>query len=140
VRTESQVFTVVAVFLYLCAGTYAWWTDKASGGVEWAGTTALALSGTLAAVCGLYFGFVSRRIAPRPEDRPEATIEDGSGDVGFFAAASYWPLGIGLCAAAAAFGIAMVQWWLALAGFVGVLVATGGLLFQYYTGAGRPAD
>jgi hypothetical protein len=131
---------VVALFLYLMTGTYAWWTDKDGGHVEWAGTTALALSGTLASACGLYFGFVARRIEPRPEDRTDADVADGAGDVGFFSAASFWPLGIALATAAGALGVAVEQWWLALAGLGAVLVATGGLLFQYYTGADRTAD
>ena len=47
---------------------------------------------------------MSRRIEPRPEDRPEAEIADGAGEMGFFSPGSYWPIGIALSAAIAGLG------------------------------------
>ena len=129
-RNESRVFNVVAAFLYLCGGTYAWWTDKLTS-IEWAGTIVLLLSGTLAALCGMYFAFVARRIPPRTEDR-DADMAEGEGTIGFFSPGSYWPLGLGLAAAVGAVGIAMDQWWLAGAALVALLLTTGGFLFEYY--------
>lgn len=129
-RTESTVFNVVGGFLYLCAGTYAWWTDKLSR-VEWAGTMELLIAGTMAAAIGMYFAFVARRIQPRPEDR-NAEIAEGAGDIGFFSPGSYWPLGLGLAVALGAIGIAMSQSWVAILGLIGIFLATGGLLFEYY--------
>ncbi|GAA5199225.1 cytochrome c oxidase subunit 4 [Rugosimonospora acidiphila] len=129
-RTESSVFNVVAAFLYLCAGTYAWWTDKISK-VEWVGTVELLLAATLAALVGMYFAFVARRIAPRPEDR-DAEMAEGAGDIGFFSPASYWPLGLGLAVAVSAIGLAMEQWWLFVVGALAILLTAGGLLFEYY--------
>ncbi len=137
-RTEARVFNVVALFLYVVAGVYAWATDKVQARVEWAGTTALVLSATLTAMCGFYFGFVARRIGPRPEDRDEATMDEGMGEVGFFSPGSYWPLGLGLATVGGAFGLAMHQWWLAGAGVVALLFTVGGLLFEYYAGWGGP--
>jgi hypothetical protein len=139
-RTEAKVFNLVAAFLYLVGGVYAWWTYQSVRHVEFAGTAALVLSATLAAMCGLYFAFVSRRIPPRPEDRPDADMADGVGDVGFFSPGSYWPLGVGLAAILFAFGLAMRQLWLAGVGLVALLFATGGLLFEYYAGWGRRGD
>jgi hypothetical protein len=138
-RNESRLFNIVAAFLYVCAGTYAWGTDKATR-IEWAGTTALLLSATLAVSVGMYFAFVARRIPPRPEDR-DTPIEDGAGTIGFFSPGSYWPLGLGLSTTVGAVGIAIDQWWLAGIALVAVFLATGGLLFEYYTvKGGRPAD
>jgi hypothetical protein len=138
-RNESRLFNIVAAFLYLCAGTYAWGTDKATR-IEWAGTIALLLSATLAVSVGMYFAFVARRIPPRPEDR-DTPVEDGAGTIGFFSPGSYWPLGLGLSTTVGAVGIAMDQWWLAGLALVAVFLSTGGLLFEYYTvKGGRPAD
>src|SRR5262249_58718157 len=123
------------------ASGYAWWTDHEGPGVEWAGTVALLLSGTLCATCGMYFAFVARRIEPRPEDRDDADTADGSGVVGFFSPGSYWPFGLALAGLVAATGVVFWQFWLVGLGLVGLLVTTGGLLFEYYTSGrrgGRP--
>ena len=50
-------------------------------------------------MCGGFFWFVSRRIDPRPEDRQDAEIADGAGEIGFFSPGSYWPFGLALSAA-----------------------------------------
>jgi membrane-associated phospholipid phosphatase len=132
-RSEARVFNLVAAFLYLVGGTYAWWTEKEST-IEWVGTIALVLSGTLTAMCGFYFGFVARRIPPRPEDRHDGNISEGAGEVGFFSPGSYWPLGIGLAAGTAALGLAFALWWLVAVGLLAVLMGALGLLSEYYTG------
>ncbi len=132
-RTEYRVFAVVGAFLGLAAAGYAWWTWYALSRVEWAGTFVLGLSAGLCAICGFYFAVVARRIQPRPEDRPAAELAEGTGVVGFFSPGSYWPLGIGASAWAAAFGVVVWQWWLIAAGLAGVLATAAGLLLEYYT-------
>jgi hypothetical protein len=132
-RSEARVFNLIAAFLFLVAGTYAWWTAK-DVGIEWAGTIALVLSGTLTAMCGFYFGFVARRIPPRPEDRHDAKLEEGAGEVGFFSPGSYWPLGIALAAGVAAIGLIFAWWWLLGVGAFCILMGSLGLLSEYYTG------
>jgi len=134
--TEARLFNAVAAFLYLTAGLYAWWTDYETR-VEWAGTIVLLLSGTLCAMCGLYFGFVARRIPPRPEDREDADPADAAGEVGFFSPYSYWPAAAGLAAGIAASGVVFGKWWLLLLGVAAVLGAAGGMLFEYYAGSRR---
>ena len=136
-RTEGRIFNGVALFLYLTAAGYAWWTDFELGAIEWIGTIALILSGTLLAMCGLYFGFVARRIEPRPEDREDADITEGAGEIGFFSPGSYWPFGLALAASVTGLGIVFWMWWLIAVGVIALLLATGGLLFEYYTGARR---
>lgn len=138
-RSESRLFGVLTAFLYGVGVVYGLWTWLESGSVEWAGTVALLLSGTLCGMCGLYLLLVARRIPPRPEDRPDAEIADGSGDVGFFSPGSYWPLGIALAASFAALGIVHRQWWLVGAGLATSVGAVAGLLFEYYTGSRRSA-
>ena len=136
-RTEGRIFNLVAVFLYLSAGVYWWWTDYEMANPDWVGIVALILSGTLLAMCGLYFGFVARRIEPRPEDRPDADISEGAGEVGFFSPGSYWPFGLALAATATGLGLVFWMSWLIAIGVAALLFATGGLLFEYYTGARR---
>jgi Cytochrome c oxidase subunit IV len=142
-RNEFRVFTLLAGFLYLVCGVYAWWTWYDSGPenrVEWIGTLALFLTGLLCLMCGGYFWFVSRRIAPRPEDRSDADIADGAGEVGFFSPGSYYPFGVGAATTAAALGLVFWMPWLIAVGLAAVLVGAAGLLFEYYTGARRSAE
>jgi hypothetical protein len=138
-KTESRIFTGVAAFLLAASGLYGWWTWYELGWIEWIGTIALLLSFLLSAMVGGYFWVVSRRIEPRPEDRFDAEIADGAGEVGFFSPGSYFPFGIALAAAVGGIGVAFWQWWLIVAGVVGVVLATAGMLFEYHTGTRRTA-
>lgn len=138
-KTEYRIFGVVTAFLLAVAAIYWYWTDIALGRVDYIGFTALLLAALLTLMMGSYFWFVSRRIQPRPEDRDDADIEEGAGEVGFFSPGSYWPFGLALAAVTAAAGIAYWYTWLIVLGFVAILFATGGLLFEYYTGSRRGA-
>ena len=137
-RTEARIFQLVAVFCFLLAGVYAVWTDHSRQGIEPVGVAALILSGGLCGIIGTFFAFVSRRIDARPEDRPDAEIAEGAGELGFFSPGSYWPLGIGLSATIAAAGLAFAQLWLAIIGVGFVLCTASGLLFEYYVGQNSP--
>jgi Cytochrome c oxidase subunit IV len=137
-RVEARIFLGIALFLWVASAVYAIWTGAQSGhGVETAGLAALILSGGLLAISGSFFWFVSRRIDPRPEDRNDAEIAEGAGELGFFSPGSYWPLGIGLAATLTGVGLALYQLWLALVGAVLILFFVGGLLFEYYIGGRR---
>ncbi|HEX5740818.1 MAG TPA: cytochrome c oxidase subunit 4 [Pilimelia sp.] len=145
-KSEYKLFSLIAVFLFLCTGVYAAWTANAAppinpwNRIDWAGTMALLLSGMLCLMLGGYFWFVARRIDLRPEDRPDAEIHEGAGEVGFFSPGSYWPFGIALSAATAAVGLAYMAWWLVVAGLIAVTVSVSAMLFEYYTGTRRAAE
>ncbi|MFV2019462.1 cytochrome c oxidase subunit 4 [Micromonospora sp. LOL_023] len=139
-RTEWRIFAVVAAFLLVVSGAYPAWTYGQMGHVEWIGSTALILSFLLCTMCGGFFWFVSRRIDLRPEDRPDAEVADGAGEVGFFSPGSYWPFGVALAATIAGLGLVFWQWWLIIFGLVSVTLAAAGLLFEYYTGTRRTAE
>ena len=116
------------MFCLVTAVVYGIWSREPIG------TTALALSGGLTSLIGGFFWFVSRRIDARPEDRKDAEIADGAGELGFFSPASYWPLTLAVCIFFMALGLAFWYYWLILLGAVAVLIAVGGLLFEYYVG------
>lgn len=139
-RTEWRIFGLIAAFLVVACAVYAWWTNHQLGSAEPVGTLALALAALLSLTCAGFFWLVSRRIDPRPEDRPEAEMSEGAGEVGFFSPGSYWPFGLALAAAVAGIGLVFWQWWLIAAGVVAVLVTTCGLLFEHYTGTRRTAS
>jgi hypothetical protein len=139
-RTEYKIFSGVAAFLFAAALLYALWSNGETGHVEMVGTVALILSGLLCSMCGGFFWFVARRIDLRPEDRADADISEGAGEVGFFSPGSYWPFGIAVAAAIAGLGLVFVQWWVLGVGLLGVVLAACGLLFEYYSGTRHTAE
>ena len=150
-KTEYKIFVGVAGFLFAMAVLYGFWTHGESGSfgsaepshsgkVEWIGTVALILSGLLCSMCGGFFWFVSRRIDLRPEDREDAEIVEGAGEIGFFSPGSYWPFGIALSASIAALGLVFWMWWLILVGLILVIFAASAMLFEYYSGTRHTAE
>jgi hypothetical protein len=129
-KVEGLLFAGLAAFLLVVTVVYAVLSE------EWVGVTCLALSGGLALIIGYYLLFTARRMDLRPEDRPDAEISEGSGEVGFFAPHSWWPI-----ATAAGFTITTLGLvfgpFLALIGLVAVLVAVSGFLFEFYVGVNR---
>jgi Cytochrome c oxidase subunit IV len=128
VKVESLIFNLIAFLCIVTAVVYGLWAREPIG------TTALVLSGGLTGLIGGFFWFVSRRIDARPEDRKDADIADGAGELGFFSPGSYWP--IGLAASAALMGLALAFWysWMIIMAAAALLITVGGLLFEYYVG------
>ncbi|MBS4730244.1 cytochrome c oxidase subunit 4 [Mycobacterium sp. SM1] len=134
-RIEARLFEFVSAFFIVVAVVYGVLTQLfATGGVEWAGTTALALTAGMALIVATFFRFVARRLDTRPEDYEGAEISDGAGELGFFSPHSWWPILVALSASVAAVGVALWLPWLIVAGVVFVLSSAAGLVFQYYVG------
>jgi hypothetical protein len=132
---EARLFEFVAAFFVLCAVLYGVLTSLfATGGIEWAGTTALSLTGGMALIVATFFRFVARRLDTRPEDYEGAEISDGAGELGFFAPHSWWPILVALSGSVAAVGIALWLPWLIIAGVVFILSSAAGLVVEYYVG------
>jgi len=137
-KIEARVFLFTALFCFVAAGIYGYWTNRDQGQIEYAGLASLILSGGLLGLAGSFFWFVSRRIDPRPEDRDDAEIAEGAGTLGFFSPGSYWPFGLALSATVTGAGAAMVQVWLVALGVAMILTTVSGLLFEYYIGGRQP--
>ncbi|WP_199430196.1 cytochrome c oxidase subunit 4 [Qaidamihabitans albus] len=134
-KVEARIFDIVTVFAFLVAAVYGVMTAyMTEDGVEPIGTVALILTGGLALLVGSYFRFIARRIEPRPEDTEEAEISDGAGELGFFSPGSYWPVALAAAAAIAGVALAFFQVWLLIMAIVALLIAIGGLVFEYHTG------
>ncbi|MBL8926432.1 MAG: cytochrome c oxidase subunit 4 [Pseudonocardia sp.] len=131
-RVEARIFELLTVFFF-GIGTLYLILSK-----EPAGSAALYLTGGLALIVGTYFRFVARRLdAPRPEDNPAGEVADGAGDVGFFSPGSYWPIILAGAVALTALSLAFMYFWAVAISLVLVLIAVGGLLFEYHI---HPAD
>ncbi|GAA1981217.1 cytochrome c oxidase subunit 4 [Amycolatopsis minnesotensis] len=134
-KVEARIFDIITGFAFLVAIVYGVMTAYMSGyGVEPVGLVALILTGGLSLLAGSYLRFVARRIEPRPEDREEAEISDGAGELGFFSPGSYWPIAMAAAVALAGISLAFFHIWMLIATLVVLLIAIGGLVFEYHTG------
>jgi heme A synthase len=97
------------------------------------GTSALVMTTLLTLLVSFYLGFHASRMEPRPEDRKEAEIAEGAGELGFFPPYSWWPLWCALSLAVIVLGV-VIGWWLVIIGSVFGLLALQGLIFEYYRG------
>ena len=129
-KIEGALFTFLFAFLAVTTVIYGILSE------DWTGTTAMALSAALAGMVGYYLWFTARRMEARPEDRPDAEISEGSGEVGFFAPHSWWP--IAMAGSASVLGLGLVFGpWIGLIGLGFILVSVFGFLFEYYVGINR---
>ena len=127
-KVEALIFNGIAVACFIAAVVYGVWAREPIG------TTALTLSGGLTLLIGGFFWFVSRRIDARPEDRKDAEIADGAGELGFFSPSSYWPFALALSAGLMGMALAFFYSWLIIIAGAALLITIGGLLFEYYVG------
>ena len=116
-KVEAALFNIVSVLLVAFALIYGLWAKEPIG------TTALALSAGLTILIGGFFWFISRRIDARPEDRKDAEMADGAGELGFFSPSSYWPFALALSVGITGLGLAYWYFWLIAIGAVAVLAA-----------------
>jgi hypothetical protein len=127
VKIEGLLFA--AGFFFFSISSLVYWLLSD----EPVGTVALAFSGGLAFLVGYYLLFTARRIDSRPEDRQDAEIADGAGELGFYSPHSWWPLAVGFGAAVSFTGI-VFGWWLFIIGAGCGALAVIGLVFEYYRG------
>jgi len=135
VKVESSFLLGVGTFFGIIALSY-WFTAYEDGGTMMLiGVTALGF------VPGSYYFFWHRRfrgykyffwgrtervVGTRPEDRPDATIEEGAGVISSFPGSSVWPFILG--AGAFTLLLALVfGTWLALIGISLILTALVGV-------------
>lgn len=124
-RVEGFLFAGIAVFL---AGTDVVYFLTSH---DPTGTTALALATGLGALVGTYLLITAKRMEPRPEDRMDADISEGAGELGFFSPYSWAPLWCAMAAATCFLGI-IFGWWLFFIGAAFAVPAIGSMLFEYY--------
>jgi len=127
-KAEAWLFAICALFFLLVAPAY-WFITY-----DWTGTSALTMTFLLMLLVAFFLGFHARRMEPRPEDRNEAEISDGAGELGFFPPYSWWPLWSAATLGIIVFGTAMGAWWLLIIGFGLGSLALCGWIYEYYVG------
>ena len=126
-KTEAWIFAITTSFFVVVSPAY--WLISG----DWTGTSALVMTTLLAAMVTLYLGFHASKMEPRPEDRKDAEIADGAGELGFFPPYSWWPLWCAMTLATVVLGV-VIGWWLVVIGAVLGIVALTGWVFEYYRG------
>jgi ribose/xylose/arabinose/galactoside ABC-type transport system permease subunit len=124
----------MAVYFFLLTAVYTVWAIIDTGVVEWIGTIAIGLSGTLATFIAFYLQVQLRNQGGvLPEDRLDADIDDGDPELGFYSPWSWWPFMLAAGAAIAMLGFA-VGIWVAFYAIPVVLIALVGWSYEYYRG------
>jgi hypothetical protein len=127
-KAEAWIFVVCSAFFVLVAPAYWFITYDPTG------TSALVMAALLSLLVTFYLGFHASRMDPRPEDRKDAEIADGAGELGFFPPYSWWPLWCAATLGLIVFGTAMAAWWLVIIGFGLGALALCGWIYEYYVG------
>jgi len=129
VRTEWKTVLPLVIFFVLTVPGYGILTSWN----EPIGVVALLLTAGTLGMMTLYFWIQSRTIGPRPEDRPDAEVADGAGEMGFFPAKSIWPLWLGLTLSIIALG-PVFGWWLTILGLGMGIWSLSGWVYEFYKG------
>ena len=138
-RTSINLFWIIAAFAAVACTAYTLWnvlsasTNAGSGGrVEWVGTVGLALTAILAVFVAFYLSRSYRSQGGQlPEDRLDASIDDGDPEMGFFSPWSWWPLILATSAGLVFLGLAIGPWIIAFGGGL-FIIAIVGWVYEYY--------
>lgn len=133
-RTNVGLFWLLFGFFLAGAIAYTVWAIVEYGHPEWVGTVGLLLSAALGAFIGFYLSRVYKaQGGEMPEDRADASIEDGDSEIGHYSPWSWWPMVLAASLAITFLGIA-AGLWIILIGVPLVIVALVGWVFEYYRG------
>ena len=129
-KVEGFLFSFLSLFFLGSAIAY-WILSR-----DPAGFTCLLLSAGMVFIIGYYVLFTASRMDLRPEDREDAEIAEGAGEVGFFAPHSWWPIALAGSFLVTTLGLVFGP-FLIVIGVFALLVSVSGLLFEYYVGINR---
>jgi hypothetical protein len=119
-KHEWHIALGASGFLGITAVLYFAWSGETSGTVMLTfGCLAYALLGGF-----ILLVFLRRHHAPRAEDKPDATMEEGAGEINFFPGNSIWPVAMGLAAISLAIGLAFGKWFWA----IGAILLLGAII------------
>ncbi|GAA2753755.1 cytochrome c oxidase subunit 4 [Amnibacterium kyonggiense] len=134
-RVNINLLWVLAAFFVLADVVYTGWAMLTyDGRVEWVGTVGIGL----VALMSIFIGFYLNRSfhaqgGPLPEDRLDASIDDGDPELGHFSPWSWWPIILATAATLGFLGFA-VGTWIAFIGFAVFIIAIVGWVYEYYRG------
>jgi hypothetical protein len=131
-KTNTKIFNLLTVFYFIVAIVYGYWSNLVYGKIEIIGFAAIGMLVFLTGFLAFYLGKTAKNFTG-PEDMPDANIEDGEAEMGFFAPWSWWPLMLGI-GGALCFTSLAVGWWMFIIGFPLAIVALIGFVFEHSRG------
>ena len=131
-KTNVAIFNLLTVFYIIVAAVYGYWSNLVYGEIEVIGFAAIGMLVFLTGFISFYLGKTARSFTG-PEDLPDANIEDGEAEMGFFAPWSWWPIMLGI-GGAICFTSLAVGWWMFIIGFPLAIVALIGFVFEHSRG------
>jgi len=134
-KANIVLMWVLGGYFLVAGGLYVVWNQLAGNPFDPVPSLAILLSAGLAGLIGFYLNAVEKSQGGvlLPEDRPEAEIDDGDPEIGYFSPWSWWPFVLGVGGFFVFLGLA-VGVWIALFAIPVVLVALAGWSFEYYRG------
>jgi hypothetical protein len=124
-KTNWRLFVGLAIFYVVMTLIYYYL------GGEAVGISGMLLSACLAGMVGFYLWFTDKRIGrDLPEDRLDAEIAEGAGELGFYSPHSWWPLPVALSSMVTALSL-LVGWWMSLIGVGALVISIIGFVTEY---------
>ncbi len=131
-KTNVAIFNLLTVFYIIVAAVYGYWSNLVYGEIEVIGFAAIGMLVFLTGFLAFYLGKTAKNFTG-PEDMPDANIEDGEAEMGFFAPWSWWPIMLGI-GGAICFTSLAVGWWMFIIGFPLAIIALIGFVFEHSRG------
>ena len=133
-RVNINLLWVLASFFLVSDVVYTLWALANYAQVEWVGTLGIGLVALLSVFIAFYLNrSFHAQGGELPEDRQDASIDDGDPEQGHFSPWSWWPIMLATAATLGFLGLAVGVW----IGFIGLavfVVAIVGWVYEYYRG------
>lgn len=135
-KSNIVIFGILTAYFLIVGSMYTIWNLITHGYVEWAGTTAILLSGGLTAMISVYVWLVQKKQGGvLVEDRQDTDIDDGDPEIGEFSPWSWWPLVLAFSLSLFILGLCIgFNFWLTFLSLPVVLIAVVGWVYEYYRG------
>ncbi|MDI6024345.1 cytochrome c oxidase subunit 4 [Leucobacter sp. UT-8R-CII-1-4] len=135
-KSNVVIFGILTAYFLIVGSMYTIWNLITHGYVEWAGTTAILLSGGLTAMISVYVWLVQKKQGGvLVEDRQDTDIDDGDPEIGEFSPWSWWPIVLAFSLSLFILGLCIgFNFWLTFLSLPVVLIAVVGWVYEYYRG------
>lgn len=135
-KSNIVIFGILTAYFLIVGSMYTIWNLITHGYVEWAGTTAILLSGGLTAMISVYIWLVQKKQGGvLVEDRQDTDIDDGDPEIGEFSPWSWWPIVLAFSLSLVILGLCIgFNFWLTFLSLPIVLIAVVGWVYEYYRG------
>ena len=135
-KSNIVIFGILTAYFLIVGSMYTIWNLITHGYIEWAGTTAILLSGGLTAMISVYIWLVQKKQGGvLVEDRQDTDIDDGDPEIGEFSPWSWWPIVLAFSLSLFILGLCIgFNFWLTFLSLPVVLIAVVGWVYEYYRG------